>query len=418
MLAALRPVFPLLAGVGLVMTGYGLVLTLLPLRGDAEGFSTVTIGAIGSAGSFGFVAGSFLAPLPVRRAGHARTFLAVAAAAALMPLLFAALVEPTAWIAVRFLLGVAIGGFYLVVESWLNDRADNATRGLVLSAYLTLLTAGFVLGEGLAAAGDVRSSPLFFLSAGLLAAAILPVALRPPAQPAPPPAAFRFRPDKLWRASPGGTAALVLIGAIQATLLSLAPLYATGLGASSAGGALFAAALFAGGGVFQWPIGRLSDFVDRRLVLIGGAVAAILVCCALVVLGERPGPLVTALGFLAGGFATTSYAVATAHLFDRLKRETFVEASAGVLVVYGVGAILGPFLASVLMRAYGPEWLFVFVAAAEALMIAALVVRLVARREPARGGHEPDATLTVDPGKAALVEARGEGTPGERRAAG
>lgn len=382
LLASLVPVAALLLSVFLVMLGHGLQTTMVPLRAELEGFSGFAIGAAASSYSVGFIIGCLLVPHAVQRVGHIRAFAAIislASAAALLPILA---IHPLAWAGFRGLTGLAIAGFYLIIESWLNDRASNATRGLVLSAYVLLQSIAFVVGQAAVSAADIGGYGGFAVAAVAISLAVVPVALTRSSQPAQV-ALVRLRPKRLLKASPGAFVAVLLIGLATGSLLALAPLYATGTGHSPQFAALFSASLFAGGALLQWPLGRTSDFVDRRLVLVLCGAGASLAALFLTVFGPLPPTALLLIAAAIGAFVQPGYSIASAHAFDAAPPEDYVETSSGVLLLYGVGASVGPLLSSLLMQKIGPQALFHFIAVMEAAMALYLVTRIRARSAPA-----------------------------------
>jgi MFS family permease len=181
----LRPIASLLLGVALLLAGNGLQFTLLPLRGTADGLSTQALGLIGSAYYLGFVAGCLLAPYAILRAGHIRAFAALVACAVVVGLAYPLQNSSVAWTAFRLINGFCIAGFYLVIESWLNDRATNSTRGLVMSSYVAVNFLAFTAGQLLVTLYPIKEDGSFMVAAMLASLAIMPVALTRSAQPAP-----------------------------------------------------------------------------------------------------------------------------------------------------------------------------------------------------------------------------------------
>jgi MFS family permease len=128
--AALASSWALLLGFGILMLGDGLQGTLLAVRADLEGFSATLTGLVMSTFYVGFLLGSIMTPRITIRVGHIRVFAAFSSAAILM---HALIVTVPAWIAMRLISGFCFAGLYIVAESWLNDRADNESRGRLLS---------------------------------------------------------------------------------------------------------------------------------------------------------------------------------------------------------------------------------------------------------------------------------------------
>ena len=369
------PVAALLAGVALLMLGNGLFLTLVPLRADLEGFGAAWIGAIGAAYFAGFVLGCYLVPPLVTRVGHIRVYAAVAALGAIVPLLHALALTPVAWIVFRIVLGLCISGLYMVIESWLNAASTRRNRSTVFSSYIAIHLASVTAGQYLILIDSPGGSVLFSVATILFALAVIPVCLtRAPSPPLP----VRARPDlrKLWRNSQVAVVGCMTNGMANGAVWSLAPLYAKSLGLSLTGIAGFVSIAIVGGAFVQYPLGRLSDRLPDRRWLIA-ALCAVATCAGLVLLfgTALPLPAVYAAYFLFGAAAFSVYGFSVAHANDHAEPGDFVEISAGLLVIFGVGAIAGPLLASGLMEALGSRYLFLFTCAVHAAVALWTVLR-------------------------------------------
>ncbi len=354
------PVASLLAGVALLMLGNGLFLTLVPLRADLEGFGAAWIGAIGAAYFTGFVLGCYLVPPLVAQVGHIRVYAAVAALGAIVPLLHSLALTPVAWIVFRIVLGLCISGLYMVIESWLNAASTRRNRGTVFSAYIAIHLASVTAGQYLILIASPGGSVLFSVATILFALAVVPVCLsRAPTPPLP----VKARPDlrKLWRNSQVAVVGCMTNGMANGAVWSLAPLYAKSLDLSLTGIAAFVSIAILGGAFVQYPLGRLSDRLPDRRWLIA-ALCAVATCAGLVLLlgTALPLPAVYAAYFLFGAAAFSVYGFSVAHANDHAEPGDFVEISAGLLVIFGVGAVVGPLLASGLMEALGSRYLFMF----------------------------------------------------------
>lgn len=366
MLRTLRPIVPLLMGLGFLLAGNGLQFTLLPLRGNAEGFDDLVLGVISSAYYVGFVSGCVLAPYLIVRAGHIRAFTAMVAVATAMALAYALAPVVTAWIVFRGVTGLCLAGLYLVVESWLNDRASNETRGLMLSAYIVVNYGAITLGQGLVTLYPITDAGNFMVAAILSSLAIVPVALTRAAQPAPI-TLVSFRVGQLYRAAPVALVASFTVGAANGAFWGLAPLSAAGSGLSVNQAALFMSTAVLAGAVVQLPIGRLSDGVDRRrvlLVLLVGAATAGVTSWLI----SASGITLLLFGILYGALALPCYALAAAHAYDKTPAVDVVPIAATILLTNGLGSVLGPLIGALFMSAQGPRALFLFTATAQALL--------------------------------------------------
>lgn len=358
--ALFAPVAALLAGVALLMLGNGLFLTLVPIRADLEGFGAAWIGVIGAAYFTGFVLGCYLVPPLVARVGHVRVYAAIAALGAIVPLLHALELTPPAWVAFRAVLGLCLSGLYMVIESWLNGASTRRNRGTVFSAYIAIHLTAVTAGQYLILLGSPAGSELFSLATILFALAVIPVCLtRAPSPPVPVKAVPDLR--KLWRNSQVAVVGCLTNGMANGAIWSLAPIYAKGLGLSLTGIAVFVSVAIVAGVFVQYPLGRLSDRLPERRWLIA-ALCAIAAGAGSILLIAPGLPLAVAYVayFLFGAAAFSVYGFSVAHANDHAGPADFVETSAGLLMIFGAGAIVGPLIASALMETMGSGYLFLF----------------------------------------------------------
>jgi MFS family permease len=373
MAASLRPIISLLIGVALLLAGAGLQITLLPLRGSAEGFSTFALGIIGSSYYVGFVTGCLSGPFVIVRAGHIRAFAALVALAAAAALAYGLAPHAVAWAAFRAITGFCLAGFFLVIESWLNDRASNETRGFVMSSYVAVNLAALAAGQMMVTIYPVDGYRSFMLAGILTALAIVPVALTRSAQPAPI-TIVRFRPRQLYEAAPVSLVACFMVGISIGAFWALGPLSVGGTGFSVTEVAAFMSISVVGGALAQYPVGRFSDRMDRRLVLLALLVGSVAVSFVLW-LFEPVGMLLVTLGFLFGATAMPGYSLAAAHGYDKTTREDMVPTGATMLLANGLGAVGGPVAAAAAMSYGGPRSLFLFVAVVQAILAAFVFYR-------------------------------------------
>lgn len=369
----LRPIVSLLLGLAFLLAGSGLQFTLLPLRGSAEGFDDLALGIIGSSYYVGFVSGCLIAPYLILRAGHIRAFTAMVAVAAAVALAYALAPLVAAWIVLRGVTGLCLAGLYLVVESWLNDRASNETRGLVLSAYVVVNYGAITCGQALVTLYPITEAGNFMVAAMLSSLAIVPVALTRAAQPAPI-ATVSFRVRQLYRAAPVALVASFMIGAANGAFWGMAPLSATDSGLSIDQAALFMSTAVLAGAIVQWPVGRLSDRVDRRLVLLALLIAAATAGITSWLISAS-GTTLLLFGILFGALALPGYSLAAAHAYDKTPASDVVPIAATILLTNGLGSVIGPPLAATFMSAEGPRALFLFTATAQALLAAYVFYR-------------------------------------------
>ncbi|GAA0778139.1 MFS transporter [Roseibium denhamense] len=378
MAQTLLSVSALLLSVALLIFGHGLQTTLLPLAADRFYFSDFEIGAISSAYFVGMVLGCLGAPLLIMRAGHIRAFAALVSLMSGAAILHPVIIDPYAWMIIRIISGFSLAGFYMIVESWLNETATNENRGTVMSFYIVVLFSALMLGQVSVATMSISSFIPFAIASVTVSLAVMPVSLTTSTQPAPI-TLVRFRPAQLYRNSPAAFVGVLFIGAAQGSILTLTPLYGSQIGLTTNQAAIYTAAIIAGGLVAQWPIGRLSDKVDRRLVMIGLGLAA--ATASLGIITIEPTTFIPALisAFLLGTVTQPLYAVTVAHAFDHAPTEAFVETSSGMLLSFGIGSVIGPISASVLMEFFGPGGLYVLVIGTCLAMSAFVLTRVITR---------------------------------------
>ena len=384
----------ILLALALLLSGHGLMTMLVPVRATQAGWGDTIVGLLGSVYYVGFVAGCLYGPRVILAAGHIRTFSAVLAICVASTLAMSLVESEIAWLAARLLTGAAMASVFLVAESWINERADAATRGTVIAAYVTVIYVSITAGQFLLGVGTEPSAP-FALAAILLAVAVVPVALTRSEQPAPI-AIVRFEPRRLWALSPVGLVGVGVNGMLMSIFYALAPTYALSRGIDGTAIPVFTGASLLAGAAMQVPIGRLSDRLDRRLVLSGLCLVAAMACGLLAVADRETfgfGGLL-ALALLFGAATMPGYAVAAAHAFDYAEPGRYVQVSAGLLLVNGVGAALSPIVAGAAMQATGAGAAF-GVSAVLSLGLLAFVVARMRRRGGLERSEKDEFAISV-----------------------
>jgi len=352
MIQVLSTVWALLLGIVFIMLGNGMHFTLIGLRGGIEGFSASELAIITSSYFVGFLSGARLSPGLIRRVGHVRVFAALGSLMSAGLISFPLLTEPWAWTVLRLLVGFCMSGVYVTAESWLNDAANNETRGKVLSAYMIAQTLGIIGAQGLLTLGDAGTAVLFIGASVLVSLSLTPILL----SVTPVPAAEVARPmplRALFMGSPLGTVGIFLLGNVYATQSGMGAVFGTQIGLTTAQVALFVAMLFAGALLMQYPIGWLSDRMDRRKLIFGAAALGAASCAAGWITGGGLWPLM-ASAFFAGGVTTPLYALFLAYTNDALSAEDMPAASGGLVFTFGLGAIAGPLVTGWAMQGLGP----------------------------------------------------------------
>ncbi len=365
----------LLLGFGILMLGDGLQGTLLAVRAYREGFSNISTGFVMSSFYAGFLGGTLWAPGIVRRVGHIRVFAALAALASASILVHAALVDPYVWSLLRLISGFCFSGLYIVAESWLNDSSSNETRGQLLSVYMVITYTAVGAGQLFLNLADPVGYPLFVLTSVLISVAVVPLLLA--ATQAPDfEESGTIKLRELYGISPLGVFGMFGVGLATATVFSLGPLYAGLMGLNTEGISYFMLAPVVATVLFQWPIGKLSDRYDRRLVILFVTLLASIAAVMCIFAARISVIHLTIMFGLFGGISLPMYALCIAHTNDHLDPNQMVAASSGLILSGGIGAILGPLGISFVME-ISTNWFFVALAAVHAGIGAFAIIRML-----------------------------------------
>jgi MFS family permease len=379
---ALTAVAALLLGTAILLAGQGLQGILLPVRATLENYSPQAIGFFGGAYFLGFTLGCWLGVPMIRRAGHVRVFAAMTALASAAPLLHGLWVNLGSWVALRLLSGFCFAVLYVVIESWLNERATNEDRGVVFSAYILINMTVLAVGQQLLLLSDPMGLQLFALTSILVSLAAVPVLLSIQAAPRNVErSALDFR--ALFRNSPVAVTGTFTAGLNAGMFWALGAVFVAAYSDDDRVTAWFMTIVILGGALGQWPLGWWSDRFDRRKVILAICVAGALISIAIGLLApSAPLGVLLWLGGLWGALAFPTYSISVAHANDWADPETFVQVSAGLLLVYGIGAVIGPLLAPWFMSALGAPGMFWFSAITYLALLAYTLLRIT-RREAA-----------------------------------
>lgn len=360
MVASIVSVHSLLLAIFMLMAGSGFLSTLMSLRLAATGTSQLLIGLIGTAYFAGLTLGALRAARIIERVGHIRAFAAFVSLFSASTLACTIWQDFGFWALLRFVEGVSLAGVFICLESWLNERAEPETRGAILAFYMIALYAGQAVGQFLLNLGGIKPALPFIAASILLSLTVIPVVLtKIPGPTLGSSATLAFR--KLYRISPLGIVGAAATGLMLGGFYALGAIYVHGIGMNRSQTAIFMSLVILGGVVLQIPIGRLSDRFDRRKVIIGTFAGAALVSLMMGV-HYWPGYVLGALGCLFGGLVFTLYPLCVAHTNDYLVPEQRVAASGGLVLIYSIGAAIGPVIAAFTMTAIGPGGLFDFMA--------------------------------------------------------
>lgn len=367
---------PLFVSAGILLAGNGLLGTLMAVRAEQEGFSTLSIGLLGTAHYIGFIAASWLTSPMIKEVGHIRVFSALAAISAAATLALVVFISPLFWLASRVAIGFCFAGLFTVMESWINDGVDNRNRAKALSIYVMVDLFAVTLSQFLLPIVGIGGFQIFSLTAIFFALSLVPVALSNHGAPRPP-QGLTFDPGTLWRLSPTAVIGCFAVGLTSASFRLVGPVYASAMQLDVAGVAFFMSAGILGGALFQFPAGMVSDQVDRRYVLIACSILAALAGYTLALLepGISPNVIYTA-AFVFGAGAFPLYSLSVAHANDNLEQGQSVMAAAGLLFFFAIGAAIGPFAGAALMQNFDPASLFIFTSSVHLGLVVLTVLRL------------------------------------------
>ncbi len=367
----LKNSWALFTGYFVLMIAHGFQGNLLGVRSVIEDFNFIATGAMMSGYFVGYFAGANSVPTLVGKVGHIRIFAAFASMASLSILIHAVFVNEIIWTIARFITGFSIVGIFIVMESWLNDRANNRTRGQLLSIYMFITLIGISMGTLLLNFSSPEKYEPFILISLLLSLALIPILLTK--RKAPKFKKLGYIDVKgLYKISPLASVSMFCTGIIHSALFSLGAVYAASMNFTIFEISLLLFLITVSGGIFQWPIGYYSDKTDRRIIIIFCTFFSGLFCTLAIIASGTSLEnmyLATSVGvdkimfytyvILYAGMAIPMFTLNLAYVNDYIPKEKFVSAGAGMQIIFGMGAMLGPFLCSLLMMRYGTNGFFV-----------------------------------------------------------
>ncbi|MEK9914425.1 MAG: MFS transporter [Paracoccaceae bacterium] len=361
MLLVMQGSWALLLGMLFLQLGNGLQGTLLGVRGELEDFSTFEMSVVMSAYFVGFLGASKLVPDLIRRVGHVRVFAALASFISAILILYPLLVNPWVWTGGRVIIGFCFCGVYITAESWLNNAATNENRGQLLSSYMVVQMAGIVAAQLLLLIGDPSGFELFVLISVLVSISFAPILL----SITPTPAFETTKPmsiKELFSTSPLGCVGMFFLGGIFSAQFGMAPVFGTSAELSLPQISIFVAAFYIGAMFFQFPVGWLSDRMDRRILIVATSAIGFIAAVS-AIFGENIFIILLGSAFFIGGMSNPLYSLLIAYTNDFLEPDDMASASGGLLFLNGLGAISGPLFTGYLMTEIGPTGFFVILAA-------------------------------------------------------
>lgn len=412
MYKTLKNNWALFIGFAILATAHGFQGNLLGVRAVIEEFNYLAVGALFSGYFLGYFIGAFYCPKLINSVGHIRTFSAFASLASLSALIHVTFVNPYVWIFGRFLTGFSMIAIFIVTESWLNDRATNRNRGQILSLYMIITYVAFATGNLLLNVSSPTKYEPFILISVLFSIALVPILL---AKKKPP----KFKKTasmnikELYRISPFGSFAMLCTGFIYSAVLTLASVYAANMNLTIYEISILLTLIVAAGAIFQWPIGYISDRMDRRKVIIASGIFAIIFCVLAILFSGtsfsnaftqnltkfnyfsttlEKTKLFLSITLMAG-MTLTFFPIILAYVNDNITKDKFVAAGSGLNIVFGVGAIFGPILCSVTMQLLGANGFFVYII----LFLTLMVIFGIYRITRSEYEENPDSSFTPLP---------------------
>ena len=381
MINVLLKTWALFFGFAIISLAHGLQGTLIGVRAVVEGFSFISTGFVIAGYYVGYLTGSIIIPIFLKRVGHIRVFAALASLASIAILLHSVFVEPYMWFFIRIFTGISLAGIYVIMESWLNDKSTNETRGQILSIYMIITFASLGMGQFLLNLSDPAKVDLFILVSILLSFALLPILLSVTEAPnTTNPKAFSLK--ELFIISPFGFVGAFFTGLAHSAILGYGAVYAAAKGLGLFEISVFMVIVTSFGALFQWPVGYVSDKIDRRIILIG--VTLIASGLSLFIVASSYISIIIFFILLAiyAGMSLPMYSLTIAHTNDFLQQDEIIGASSTIAILVGLGAICGPIIASFFMNLIGPDGFFIYLFIVHGLLGLFGLYRLAKRTKP------------------------------------
>jgi MFS family permease len=405
-------VWALLVGMAFLTLGNGLQGTLLGVRAAAENFGSTVTGFVMTGYFVGFLLGSMIALKTIRRVGHLRVFAAATCMASLSILIQSLFVDPVVWAVMRIISGYCLASSFIVAESWLNDRVTNQHRGGLLAVYMVITLFGMAGGQLLLLAGSPTAHDLFIICSALITFAAVPILLSLTPQPVPE-SAESLPIAKLYVISPLGVVGTFGAGLLQGAIFSMGAVFAHNAGLSTFQTSLFMFSMISGAALMQWPIGKLSDRVDRRKVIAGLALfGAIMPVIGALMFNLGTDVFIIAAALIGIG-PLLLYSLTIAYTNDYLRPGQFVAAGSGLILIFGAGAVIGPPVTGMVMDIFGPQSFLWFLTMGQALIFAFALYRMTQREsvpveEQTSFPGAPVRTASLAPAIAEWVQAQSE----------
>ncbi len=388
MLTSAASSWTLFFGLLLIMAGNGLQMVLLGIRSSDAGFSNLASGIIMAGYYLGLFLGSLGVPHLLKNVGHVRVFGAMSAIASAAVLVHAAVVDPYVWVLMRILTGFSFGGMFIVCESWLNDRSTNKTRGQMLSLYMIVTMGGMAGGQLMISLGSENGVELFLLASVLVSLAVVPILIsvgKAPEFSAPERMSLR----RILQISPLAVIGLALNGVSISMVFGMGAVYGNSIGMSIGDIGYFMAAPVVGAMLLQYPVGRLSDRFDRRVVILFVSAMATVTLLIAWQLGVGRWVLLLVCMAIFGGFLFPMYSLCIAHANDFLTPSQMVGVASGLVMMSGAGAVIGSPIAALSLEYLGDDSFFPLLASTQITTAIFVIIRMTRRRATPTAAQGP-----------------------------
>lgn len=389
----------------------------MPLRMQAGGLSVTAIGIVAAAYGLGFSIGCFFAPAFIRYVGYIRAFASLAAMVAVLVLAMTQAQSTWAWIVLRGLMGVTLACIFTVTDGWISARAASSHRGRILSFYMICTKVALMLSPLGISFGDIRTDGLFMAVSALITLSLLPISAVTTSEP-PAPLGVRIEVRQLFAIAPSAVVGAFVVGLINGPVIAITPVFGVSIGLSQEQAAALLFALQAGSLVMQWPLGWISDHLDRRYVIAGLAAGTSLISLVILLASAQGAQQVIIWSFaIWGGLALCVYSVCVAHACDIVDPGQIVSTVGTLLFSWAAGVTVGPLFGAAAMEILGPKGLFIYSALASLGLAVFIVARILrVRRPPAKTSFVDIApSSSASPAAAALVEGSASAAAESRR---
>lgn len=355
----LNTFLPLYTTTLLMLLGSGLLTTYISLRLAGEHVSGTLIGSITAANYLGLVIGGKVGHNLIARVGHIRAYVSCAGIITASVVGHGLSDYIPLWIVLRLIIGLCMMCQYMVLESWLNDRAESSQRGAIFGLYMVATYLGLCGGQIIIMMATGMGAALLLVVALCFALCLVPIALttRTTAQPmSPAPMELGY----FFKAIPKLLMATLVMGMATGAFYGLAPVYALAEKLSTRETGLFMGVTIFAGMVSQFPLSWLSDRYDRQKLLFG---VSLLFTAASLALALVPSPgfyLLLGIAFVSSMAMFSLYPLGVAIANDFVEAERRVSLTACLLMAFGIGACIGPLITGAIMEPLGGSVLYFF----------------------------------------------------------